>query len=295
MPTTPKMTPHSLRDNYLSETKTRLQPVRTFSSDMANAVREKGGSVVRIAIAEEEKNRKEKEENSISSRKNILFTSIGMILFAGAIGALIWTYVYNKQASTVAPITQPAPSSIVYTENSQTIDTMGMSIPDIVSSIQTIVKAPNIQSGTIKNIVITQGLGNRIPASQFLSAIGGAHAPADFLRSLAPEYMIGTYLYTQDSLFLIVRGTAHDFLLSGMLTWEPFLLKDLAPLFAIDTTGTNAGLVNTKWSDVFIENRDARAVVDANNKPILFYSYLDQNTIVFATDPKALTAVVQRF
>ncbi len=300
-PTTPKITPDLAKsptgplrvDNYVSNEKTHLQPVRTFSTDLANAVREKGGSIARIAIAEDEKNRREKEETSISSRKNILFTSIGIILFATAVGAIIWSYLYTKQASVVAPVQQTAPSSIVYTENNQTIDATGMDAPAIVSTINAIVTAPNIQSGTMKNIVITQS-SVRIPGSQFLTAIGAIHAPDDFLRSLAPEYMLGTYLYNQDSLFLVIRGTAHDFLLSGMISWEPFLLKDLAPLFAIDTA-TNPSILNAKWNDTFIENRNARAIVDANNKPILFYSFLDQNTILFATDPKALTAVVARF
>lgn len=290
---TPKITPHVEKDVYIAKHKAHIQPVRTFSSDLAQAVREKGGSVVRIAIAEDEKHRREFQENSITSRKNITFMTIGTILVLVAVIGLVWTYVYKKNASTVhLQIAPTAPSSIAFSESNQTIDATNMPPNDLLTVLHTIVSAPNIQSGTVKNIVIDQNAA-RIPASQFITAIGANHAGPDFLRSLSNEYMLGVYLYNQSNLFLILRGTAHDFLLSGMLSWEPYLLQDLAPLFSIDT-GAHAKALDAKWNSVVILNHDARAVLDANNKPLLFYSFLDENTIFIGTDPNTLTTVVQR-
>ncbi len=289
----PAITPHAEKDAHIAKYNSHIQPVRTFNSDLADAVREKGGSVVRIAIAENEKQQREYQEVSITSRKNMIFTIAGILIVAACIAGLVWTYSYKKSASIITPVTPAAPSSIVFSENSQTIDTSTMQSSDLITAINAIVAAPNIQSGTIKNIVIAQGT-TRSPSSQFLTTIGATHAPADFLRSLSPEYMLGTYLYNQDSLFLIIRGTAHDFLLSGMLAWEPYILSDLAPLYAVDVTGANAKALDAKWSDTVIENHDARAVLDANKKPILFYSFLNENEIFISTDPKTLTAVVGR-
>lgn len=290
-----KITPHTEKEEYVSGGKSQLPPVRTFSSDLAEAIREKGGSMVRIAIAEEEKRHREEAEVSITSRKNIIFTSVGTILVALAIIGLVWAYAYKKNASVVSlPVTPAAPSSIIFTETNQTVTINGMSAPQITGAIQSIVTAPNIQSGTMKNIIIVKD-GIRIPAAEFIPAIGATEAPAEYLRSLSKEYMIGTYLYDNDNLFLILRGTAHDFLLSGMLTWEPYLLGDLSPLFGIDTTGDNAKLLNQPWKDVFVENRNARAVVDQNKKSVLFYTFLDPDTILIAADAKTLSAVVQRY
>lgn len=292
---TPAITPHSEKSIYIAKHNSHIQPVRTFSSDLADAVREHGGSVVKIAIAENEKKQKEYEEVSITSRKNIVFSTVGIILLVGAIIAGIW--IYEIKTKPVEIVQAPIPQqSLIFSESNQTINTTDANAIDsaeLLTSINAIVAAPNIQSGTIKNIVITQNK-QRITASQFLDGIRAEHAPSDFLRSLSNEYMLGTYLYTNNNLFLLLKGSAHDFLLSGMLEWEPFMLADLAPLFGIDATGTNTHLLDTKMSDVVLNNHDARAVLDMSGKPVFFYSFIDPNTILFAKNPKIITTLVSR-
>lgn len=292
----PLITPHSEKAIYIAKHNSHIQPVRTFSSDLADAVREQGGSVVRIAIAENEKQQREYKEVSITSRKNIIFSILGLIVIVAAIIGVIWLREYKTKITTT-PVTPTTPTSIFFSEAHQTIevqDTTHAETGELLTSINAIVAAPNIQSGTIKNIIITKA-GKPISSEQFLSAINAEHAPSDFIRSLSSEYMLGTYLYNTNNLFLALTGSAHDFLLSGMLAWEPFMLGDLSPLFGIDTSGTNARLLDTKWSDVVLDNHDARAVLDTSGKPVFFYTFIDPNTILFGVNPKIITTLVSRF
>lgn len=279
--------------------KTHVAPVRSFSSDLANAIREKGGSVVRIAIAEEEKHQREFQENSATSRKNIVFIIATTLIVLGALGSIIWVYKYKKAEDVPIVQTGPVlPTSIINAEDAQVIPVSGVKPQDIVLSINAIVTNPNIESGTIKNIIIADGTGSsaiRLPANQFLNSLG-MHAPDEFLRSLSKEYMLGTYLYDEGHLFLILKGTAHDFLLSGMIAWEQKLFRDMVPLFNIDTTSlTVAQLQTMPFNDMVIENHDVRAVVDAGGTPLFFYTFLDQNTIFMGTDSKTLVEAVRRF
>lgn len=284
-------TPHS-------ESKKHISGVRTFSSDLADAVREKGGSMIRIAVAEEEKHQKMHDATSATSKKNIVFTILGFLFVAAAIGVFVWTYQQKQKEVTPAPVVTAQPTSLIKAEDAQRIDIEGMEVEDIVTTVQTILANPGVQPGSVKNIVITRTTGGtttRIPANEFLSTLQ-THAPSNLVRALSPEYMLGVYLYDHDNLFLILHGSAHDFLLSGMLSWEPYLFNDMVPLFKIDTTGfTKAQLQDVKFTDAVIQNRDTRAVFDANKKPLLYYAFVDQNTIVIATDPKTLTEVVHRF
>ena len=55
--------------DYGSAERSHIAPVRTFNSDLAEAVREHRGSVVRVAIAEEEAHRREYEEASIKIQR----------------------------------------------------------------------------------------------------------------------------------------------------------------------------------------------------------------------------------
>ena len=301
-PETPRqpIAPSAVNDtDYSAAHANRLAPVRTFNSDLANAVREHGGSVVRVAIAEEERQRQEYEETSINSKKNIAFIVAGVVLVLGAIGVGIYAYKYRQAASVAVVVTPAVPPSLVASDSAQTIDIGGMTPDGIVAAVANAVATPGIQTGQVKNIIITStasGVTARPSASAFLAALG-AHEPNDFSRSLSAEYMLGTYLYgTKDSLFFVIQGTAHDYMLSGMIGWEPYLFGDMVPLFGIDTSAyTKPQIDSMKFSDAVIGNRDARAVLDANGTPILYYSFLDPNTVVIAADSKTLTEVIRRY
>ncbi len=289
------VTPAVPEEQYESGHKGHLAPIRTFNSDLAQAIREKGGSVVRVAIAENERHQREAADRSIKSTKNMIFTIVGMILVIASMGAIVWSYLHHQSASTVVPDSTARPASLVSAEDDVIVNVGGMQIPEMVSSIQKIVANPGIQTGMIKDIVLTNGPTVRIPAQQFLKLLA-THAPNGFTQALLPDFMLGTYMYDKSNLFMIVHGTAHDFLLAGMLDWEPFLFNDMTALFAIDTSSfTRAELQSVPFKDAVIANRDARAVLDASGNPLFFYSFLDQNTIIFATDPRTLTEVVHRY
>ncbi len=286
------------QESYHPNHKPHIAPIRTFNSDMAEAVREKGGSIVRVAIAEEERHRIEHEEASIGSKKNMAFVAGGIIVLIAAVGFFVWSYTQHKQASTPPLVQTTQPSSLISADTSAPISISGMQIPDMVTAIQTAVNDPAMQSGTIKNIVLAEGANGaetRLSAAQFLMLLG-AHTSTSFAQALLPDMMLGAYRYDTGTLFLVVHGTAHDFLQAGMLAWEPYLFNDLTPLFAVDTsTFTKAQLQSVPFKDTIIANHDARAAFDASGKPLLFYSFLDTNTIIITTDPKTLTEAVRRF
>jgi hypothetical protein len=285
--------------NTYTEHASHIAPMRTFSSDLANAIREKGGSVVRIAIAEEEKHRRAFEESSIRSKKNQAFTALGIFLVTAAIGILVWSYIQKQKPDASIPVnSNPVQTSLITFDGTQLLDITDMQLPEIYSAIAGIVATPNLQPGQVKDIVLAEtvgGMRTQLSAPRLLEVMK-THAPDILTSALAQDFMLGTYLYNTDSLFLIIHGTAHDFLQSGMLAWEPYLFEDLTPLFNINTSGfTKDQLQDMPFSDTVVQNRNARAVFGADKKPILYYSFIDQNTILVTTDTKTLAEVVRRF
>ncbi len=292
-PVTPSMAAAPQME-YSDDMRKQLPPIRTFNSDLAQAIREKGGSVVRVAIAENERHQRDAAEQSIKSKKNIAFTAFGMIAIICAAGFAAWSYVHKQASSVVTPTNTALPTSLIPSESAQIVNASGMQVPELVAAIRGITADPGIQPGTVKNIVVTEGGTARMSSARFLEVLG-THAPTGFSQALLPDFMIGTYLYEQGSLFIIMHGTAHDFLLAGILGWEPYLFDDMTPLFGIDTSGfTKAELQNMQFRDAVIANRDARAVLDKSGRPLFFYSFLDANTIVLAADSKTLGEIVRR-
>mgnify|MGYP000039924032 CR=1 FL=1 len=212
----PQMTPEG---DYNPAHKNHVSPVRSYSTDLANAIREKGGSVVRIAIAEDEKHKREIEESSATSRKNLFFIGATVVIIVAGLAAIAIAYKHKKDAAVVAPTSNTLPDAIVSTEGFQQIDFTGMQLVESYAAINAIANKPGIEDGTIKNIVITKSMGgitSRMSANQLISGLG-MHAPGELLLALNKEYMMGVYARNGGHLFLILRGSAHDFLLSGML------------------------------------------------------------------------------
>lgn len=273
-------------------------PLRTLSSDLAEAVRVQQGSAIKIAIAEDERRAAERDAASPTSKSNLSFIlagSIMILLAAGGVGFALW---YKAQESAAIPVdTAPVATSIVRTEATDTIDITGKTNTEIVRAFRTMVANPGIRIGTMKNVLITtspQGSTPiRVPANQFLTTLG-THTTPVFLRSLAQDYMLGMYMYDKTHGYMILSGTARDYLLSGMIAWEPYLLQDLAPLLGVDTSGENAVLLNAPLADTLIENRTTRAVIGVDNKPVFFYSFLNDSTIFIGTDGRTLAEAVRR-
>lgn len=283
-----------------NEHKEHVQGIRTFSSDMAEAMREGKGSIIKIAIAEDERRRADRQEIESAPRKNLMLFLGGLIIFAVAIAGIYGLFVYRKN-SAVVPVEQNViPKSIIRSEDAGTLDITGKINSDIIDAIKAVVAKPGIRSGTVKNLILAKNSGakdspmTRIPASDFLKILH-SHAPDQFSRAISQDFMLGVYLYNTSNLFLVIKGVAHDYMLSGMLGWEPFLMQDMVPLFGIDVTGNSASLLNAKFKDTLVQNRDARAVVGSDGNPVLFYSFLDPNTVFIATDPKTLLEAVRRF
>ncbi len=299
LPPTPEAIDKEEVPKYTPPHTIHVSPVRSFSSDLASAIREKGGSVVRIAIAEDEKHRREREENSVSSKKNIAFILGTMLIVVGALGFLVYAFVYKqKENQPVVVQTEDTRSAgIISTEDAELVNIKEMKAADVIFKINAIVTTPNLQPGTIKDIIIVSGEGTeaaRLPGNQFLNIIG-SHTPDTLLRSLNPQYQIGVYNYSGSHLFLILKGSAHDYLLAGMIDWEKKLFNDMVPLFAIDTTSlSESELQSMPFRDFIIQNQDTRAVIGKDGTPLLFYSFIDPKTIVIATDSKTLGEVIRR-
>lgn len=276
-----------------------IPPVRTFTTDLADAVRTHGGSVVRVAIAEEEKRRRDYEEHSIKSKKNMALVGAGIVLLVAGAIAMFVSYRHRQEASVVVPVVTVAPESLVSADVHEKIDATGMQAVDLYGAIRRVVDEPHLQEGQIANIVIIKSLNgtqSRPGIGEFLAALG-THAPDELVRALKAEYMLGTYLYDgKDNLFLVMRGSAHDYVVAGMLKWEPYLFADMAPLFAVDThTLTKAQIDGMTFKPAVIANQDARAAFGPDGTPLLYYAFLDQNTVIIATDSKTLIQAIAKF
>ncbi len=108
-------------------------------------------------------------------------------------------------------------------------------------------------------------------------------------RTIEDTMMLGSITTTKNEPYLIIQSYNFDVLFSGMLTWEKNMYADFAPVF-----GSSYTEVGT-FSDMIVKNKSVRVLSDRSNKPVLLYSFIDQNTVVITESVEALGMLIEKF
>lgn len=283
----------SLPQEEVAPQKKGFQAIRTYASDMASAIKDGQGSVVKIAMAEHKKRENELENASPESKKNLFFI-IGALacLVLGIAGFL---YFFAQQIPDSVQINQTVNStSLIFAESVRKMDVSSLSKEQLESALQQEIKTAQIRLDTVENVYMINGAtGPVLQTAQFFSQLKTS-APDALLRSLQPSFMFGIYNFDTTQPFLILKTTSRDIAFAGMLEWESKLFDDMYGIFNIDVSGDKKILFEKKFQDALIKNRDARVLKDDNGAIVLFYVFTDDNTIVITKDPKTLEEVTNR-
>ena len=275
-------------------------------------------SLVSIASAESDRRAKNKKfipitpssENDSEKRKQFL-KKIGIIILSTMLVVLGFGsgfYFYGKSATDAVSTKQQIPS-VIFTDDEKELEITNLSSRQILNELNAIKDRTNITVGRVRNIFITEsfideeGLSKRtlVGAGNFLNAID-AQISTSFLRSLAPEFMVGVHVFDGNQPFIILRTSFYENAFAGMLGWERNIKEDLFPLFepaeinvALTATTTSIQAVAPRtFSDLVIKNKDTRAIRNENGKIILLYSFIDKNTIIITTNENTFSEVFTR-
>ena len=106
--------------------------VRTFTEDMASAIEESGGGLVKNIIDEAEK--EEAEKQSPQKRKNHLY-AIFAIIFVIAGLVVIGLFTPKEKDSASAPLSPAPRDGLIYTESSKMIEIGGQTREEIIAAV----------------------------------------------------------------------------------------------------------------------------------------------------------------
>lgn len=288
--------------NLKSDDLKSLNVLRTYTSDMADMVRTNEASVIKIALAE--KNKREQEElikkvEGTTSKKFIWFLT-GIIILAVAIFGIYYSIEKKKERETPVKIEPAINSPLIYDSFSK------VDIGGYYDSLEilNLIKAELNKAGDwgkIKLIsVVKKTTENEytITTDEFFEAIKSS-IPETLTRSFSDNFIIGGYypkqLLNQDSseqkrvgTFLVFETKDYNQSYASILVWEKTLLGDLYNLFNIDIRDTNSGLLEKKWQDLIINNRDVRTLNDFQNQKLLYYSFVDKNYLIITDSAEAI-------
>ena len=275
------------RHSILDSTK----PLHTLSSDLASALHEKKGSVIKLALAEEQKKKMIAEGQQSGNKQNIFFMIMGGVLIVFGIGLVTFLLIKKSRISSVVqPTTFP---NFIFTDGS-------IALPLIAPDAQTTLKDIATSFSTIKSsemidgIYPTTGIADNaklVSLSAFIQKVG-IQMPASVATYFSPIFMLGTNRHADIiEPFMILKTTSYDDASTAMATWEPTMYDSLNKVFSPTTDAT---LIGRDFADGIIYNKDARILRADDGTIVFYYSFLDKNTVLIATHTETVPVVMER-
>jgi len=277
-----------------------IKVLRTYTSDMADVIRDNEMSVIKIAMAEKEKREQDdiykKAEGSNFSK---IFLVIGGIIFI--VAAIVGSYFLLKNKKEIPQTVISNTETFISYDSKSDIDVTN--IVDMSDLLGLIKKEQQKDSKLINAVFLNQKTNNvseSLNSKDFLSLIKTT-APDALLRSLSDKYLLGKYSNPnaadsrdRSATFLIFETNNYSQAYASMLDWEKTMLKDLFTLFDIKISSSNDPIFEKQWKDIVINNKDARVLYGENGEGILYYVFVNKNDFVITDNIEALKEVVAR-
>lgn len=273
-----------------------IKPIHTYTSDMADAVRENEASVIKIALAEKDKREQEelykKAEGTGTSK---FFLVLGGIILIG--GAIVGSYFLFKKSSVSqspsATAVKEISTLISYDEKVLVDVTENKNQSDLANSIKKEVENVG-KARSIKSIFLTEKTSTRVqilPLSNLLFLMNTT-APSALTRTLGDAYMIGSYTDNSASpkshLFVMLTIKDYNQAYASTLEWEKTMLNDFFLMFNTDVSGSRSGLFEKQWGDIIIDNKDARILYDNAGNDVLYYEFANKETFIITDSKEAI-------
>jgi hypothetical protein len=292
-----------------------IAPIETYQGDIEKYVQSKNLSVVSIAAAEATRRAAQPVPETRSSISTILLNiamvlgGICFILLAG--GALY--YILQPTPTVQIATVEQAPFIMVDSTKIFSIPSGPIAHLSFLNALAAERDKLKIDPGLIArfNIGVASSTTNGIAplsTSAFLKLLS-PNVPDTLLRALDQKtYLLGVHAYVENQPFIILKADSFDLAYSAMLLWENNMRQDLIPLFnktppvhlsaqplaTTSASSTPAIVIRSGFVDTVIDNHDARAVETTQGDILLFWSFIDRNTIVVTTTEATLHEIVKR-
>jgi hypothetical protein len=289
-------------DNNTQKNYKDSKVLRTYTSDMADAIRTDEMSVIKIALAEKEKREQEavyREAEGTSTSKILLIVG-GVVLIVAAIIGSYFLIQKKKEKEVPIPIPGNQETFITYNANSYIDVTDKYNVMELLDAIK---QQENQNTGLIKALFLTKKINNvdeQLTSNSFLSIIKTS-IPGALTRSLSDKFLFGRYSnknsvnpVDKSATFLVFQTNDYTQAYASMLDWEETMLKDLSILFNINIPESDNIVFQKPWKDIIVNNKDARVLYNESGEALLYYVFMNKNNFIITNSLEALKEIISR-
>jgi hypothetical protein len=271
--------------------------LHTYSGDIAETMEDKKGSVLKIALAEQERQKNFKEVADPKSSRNILYI-FGSIALVIASFILFVTLILSRTQTVVIQSQETVLPSLVFAENQSLVDITGFSQPKIIRSIED--ARANVLNND--NSIINIFIANKNNKGQLVKETAGnffvrttSFAPTELISTLRDNFTFGVYTKSGvDRSFLLFEYKKFDETFLGMSLWEDNIVDDTLKLFNYDKKLITSDIFITDFKNEFLFNKESRVLRDVFGNLIVAYVYVEEGTVLLTHDLDTIEEVLRR-
>jgi hypothetical protein len=271
--------------------------IRTYASDVAEAVKEGQGSTMKIAMAE---NRRKQEELSSQTdpkeKKKYLVLGASFLIIGLIVFGIIFIFGKKNNETPTPQINQN--QSLIFFDTTRQIDITGVNREEIKRYIADVFTNASPRLNTIEGIYLTERLtedvGTPIDTQTFFRKIE-SQIPAQLERSLGKNISFGVYAFDGNAPFILLSTDSYELAFANMLVYERIFFDELYSIFSFDGQDYRY-LFSKSFEDVVIRNQDARALFDTEGKVVIYYTFVgdEKQNLLIGTKESVVTEVVRR-
>lgn len=302
-----------------------IRPLRTYEEDVATFVKRGQVTTAKIVVAEQKRQQeitsaKGAEESQKTSGLALKISGI-LIVLAAVILAGVFYFLKPTEDTPVVPTVSSGLRDILIDKKETfqiPIDNkITLEIKDAV--VDYIESPPVLGLNEIAEIQLTKKISGateggimdeKIKIAEMLSVME-LRPLETTVRSFDENYIFGLInIEGQTIPFILIKTLEFEQVFSGMLVWEKTLYREINDIF-FDTLGTDDFLVVNpnasstvtngnssfdpqKFTDIVIYNRDARAIIDNNDKVLFFYTFVNNNHILLTSKTAAVEEIAKK-
>lgn len=261
--------------------------VQTFATDMAQAIGDDHGSMIKSIIREEEA--KEKEHSNPELIKNRIFLGAGLLLIIAALATLGYFY-FNRRAVGTIQVENITP--MIFTDKSDKVEIKDLNKEEVTRAIWGKASSADIKYGGIEELAIVNqdkkvGLREFVQALKSPLVLSGRQFVDD-------NFLIGVYAWETKSPFILIHMRSIPDIFNNMHDWESKMFYDLHAIFGTEIYADTNYLLTKDFEDGIVENKNARILHSAEGNIALMYVFLDDNHVMIANDLEAVHEVAVR-
>lgn len=274
-----------------------VAPLRTYSSDVASALR--SGEVTKTKIVLAEKTRQASWPTTEDTGQRGLLFAIGVTLSLFALLAIVIAVVFfgiGRNTPIADPTGTIAPASVdrEYREvgvdqKDRVLDISSGSRPQIIADLR--ILSRSLERGSVSVIKIIDGEGGATP-KRFFEILGGV-LPTP-IQDIGVEDIMLAHAYASSSGFTIIARGPYEKILSGMLRNERFIARASSQILdPFDESTPPEPYSGPIFRDGSVAGEDVRILRRVDGSARMVWGIINENTLLISPNEASFGEVAR--